>query len=73
MELRGARAVNGRRKWGGGRGGRIVDGREGALSSGIEGRFPSGMEEKSFNCAEGCGECSLLGDVEGGLLIGAEA
>lgn len=46
---------------------------EGMLSCGIKGRFPSVTKEKSHNCAEGCGECSLLKDVEGGLLIGAEA
>ena len=43
---------------------------EGTLSSGIEGRSSSGTEEKSFDCAEGYG---LLRDVEGGLLICAEA
>ena len=48
---------------------RGVMGAEVALSSGIEGRLPSGTKEKSFNCVEGCGECSLLRDVEGGLLL----
>jgi hypothetical protein len=39
-----------------------VTGAEGALSSG---GCPVGRK-KSCNCAEGCGECSLLRDVEEG-------
>jgi hypothetical protein len=49
-----------------------VMGAEGMLYSGIE-EVTHGTEEKSFNCAEGYRECSLLRDVEGGLLIAAEA
>ena len=44
--------------------------REGTLSSGIEGRLTSGTEEKSFDCVGGYG---LLREMEGGLLIYAEA